>query len=83
MAHQGYDLQLTRYDARGWRATLYPTGMEHSVNERNGVNVGTDALAGRPECRTGRTETGEPRWLGNGPLPALAKLWRVSARLLG
>ena len=22
MAHQGYDLQLTRYDERGWRATL-------------------------------------------------------------
>ena len=31
MAHQGYDLQLTRYDARGWRATFYTTGMEHSV----------------------------------------------------
>ena len=22
MARQGYDLQLTRYDARGWRATF-------------------------------------------------------------
>ncbi len=31
MAHQGYDLQLTRYDAKGWRATLYTTGMEHSI----------------------------------------------------
>jgi len=31
MAHQGYDLQLTRYDARGWRATFYTTGMEHSI----------------------------------------------------
>ena len=30
MAQQGYDLQLTRYDARGWRATFYTTGMEHS-----------------------------------------------------
>ena len=28
MAHQGYDLQLTRYDNRGWRATFYTTGME-------------------------------------------------------
>jgi len=26
MAHQGYDLQLTRYDNRGWRATFYTTG---------------------------------------------------------
>lgn len=26
--HQGYDLQLTRYDVRGWRATFYTSGME-------------------------------------------------------
>jgi hypothetical protein len=31
MARQGYDLQLTRYDEKGWRATLYTTGMEHSM----------------------------------------------------
>jgi hypothetical protein len=31
MVHQGYDLQLTRYDERGWRATFYTTGMEHSM----------------------------------------------------
>src|SRR5262249_57677640 len=30
MAHQGFDLQLTRYDERGWLATFYTTGMEHS-----------------------------------------------------
>jgi hypothetical protein len=30
MAHPGYDLQLTRYDERGWRATFFTTGMEHS-----------------------------------------------------
>jgi hypothetical protein len=30
MARQGYDLQLSQYDARGWRATFYTTGMEHS-----------------------------------------------------
>ena len=29
MAGQGYDLQLTRYDEKGWRATFYTTGMEH------------------------------------------------------
>jgi hypothetical protein len=27
---QGYDLQLTQYDERGWRATFYTTGSEHS-----------------------------------------------------
>jgi hypothetical protein len=26
MARQGFDLQLTRYDERGWRATFYTTG---------------------------------------------------------
>ena len=36
MEHQGYDLQLTRYDARGWRATFYTTGMEHSPTSATG-----------------------------------------------
>ena len=31
MARQGYDLQLTRYNERGWRTTFYTTGMEHSI----------------------------------------------------
>ena len=31
MARQGYDLQLTRYDEKGWRATFYTSGMEHSI----------------------------------------------------
>ena len=36
MARQGYDLQLTRYDEKGWRATFYTSGMEHSrSSERN------------------------------------------------
>jgi hypothetical protein len=30
MHRQGFDLQLTLYDERGWRATFYTTGMEHS-----------------------------------------------------
>jgi hypothetical protein len=37
MAHQGFDLQLTRYDERGWRATLYTTGMEHSPTSATGT----------------------------------------------
>ena len=31
MARQGYHLQLTRYDERGWRANFYPTGLNDSV----------------------------------------------------
>ena len=37
MARQGYDLQLTRYDERGWRATFYTTGMEHSPTSAMGT----------------------------------------------
>jgi hypothetical protein len=30
MAHQGYDLQLTRYDERGWRA-MFDTTAWHAA----------------------------------------------------
>ena len=36
VACEGYDLQLTRYDERGWRATFYTTGMEHSPTSATG-----------------------------------------------
>ncbi len=39
MAHQDYDLQLTRYDARGWRATFYVSGTEHSLTRFVGSAV--------------------------------------------
>ncbi len=37
MARQGYDLQLTRYDEKGWRATFYTTGMEHAPTSATGT----------------------------------------------
>ena len=37
MARQGYDLQLTRYDERGWRATFYASGIEHSPTSATGT----------------------------------------------
>jgi hypothetical protein len=37
MAHQGYDLQLTRYGERGWRATFYTTGMDNSPTSATGT----------------------------------------------
>jgi hypothetical protein len=37
MHRQGYDLQLTRYDEKGWRATFYMTGMEHSPTSATGT----------------------------------------------
>jgi hypothetical protein len=37
MVRQGYGLQLTRYDERGWRGTFYTTGMEHSPTSATGT----------------------------------------------
>src|SRR5438128_12501851 len=37
MHRQGYDLQLTQYEERGWRATFYTTGMEHSPTSATGT----------------------------------------------
>jgi hypothetical protein len=37
MRRQGFDLQLTQYDERGWRATFYTTGMEHSPTSATGT----------------------------------------------
>ena len=36
-APQGFDLRLTQYDDRGWRATFYTTGMEHSPTNATGT----------------------------------------------
>ena len=32
-----FDLPLTQYDDRGWRATFYTTGMEHSPTSATGT----------------------------------------------
>jgi len=45
MARQGYDLQLTRYAERGWRATFYASGIEHSpTSATGGVEKGEGRL---------------------------------------
>jgi hypothetical protein len=36
----GYDVQLTQYNERGWRATFYATGMEHSSTSSTGFRLG-------------------------------------------
>jgi hypothetical protein len=37
MHRQGFAFQLTQYDDRGWRATFYTTGMEHSAVSATGT----------------------------------------------
>ena len=56
MAHQGYDLQLTRSDSRGWRATFYTTGMEHSPTSADRHRVGAHAMARHPAGGVGGAE---------------------------
>jgi hypothetical protein len=41
MTHQGWDVQLTAYAARDWRANFFPVGIEHSI-------VGGTAWEGTP-----------------------------------
>jgi hypothetical protein len=55
MARQGYDLQLTRYDEKGWRATFYTTGMEHSPTSATGAH----AVAGDAARGVGGADTGD------------------------
>jgi hypothetical protein len=31
MTHQGWDVQLTAYAARDWRATFFPVGIAHPI----------------------------------------------------
>jgi hypothetical protein len=37
MARQDDDVALTRFDGRGWRATFYVSGMEHSPTNATGT----------------------------------------------
>ena len=63
MHRQGFDLQLTQYDERGWRATFYTTGME-LADERDGHCVGADAVARDAAGGGGGIDAGQ-RCLGN------------------
>ena len=37
MHRQGFDISLTQYAERGWRATFYMSGMEHSPTGASGT----------------------------------------------
>jgi hypothetical protein len=65
MARQGFDIQLTRYDERGWRATFYTTGME-LADERDGHGVGAHALVRDTAGGVGGVEEGPQHRRMNG-----------------
>jgi len=48
MAHRGYDLQLTRDDEKGWRATFYAKGDGALAHKRDGLSMGADTVARGP-----------------------------------
>jgi hypothetical protein len=84
MVGQGYALQLTRHDERGWRATFYTKGMEHSPTSAPGI--GWDARPRtRRSGRRGRRQTRERRCLTigrsrrTGPLRASLRVPNVEA----
>src|SRR3989442_10762898 len=83
MAQQGYDLQVTRYDERGWRATFHTTGMEHSPTSATGsASEPTPRRAVQGAARDALRK-GEPGWpsitatLRRRPADALG--WRCDA----
>jgi hypothetical protein len=57
MARQGYDLELTRYDDKGWRATFYTTGMEQSPTSATGTG-GSARRGARRSAQVGGIEEG-------------------------
>jgi hypothetical protein len=61
MHRQGYDLQLTQYDDRGWRATFYTTGMEHSPTSATGTGWKAHAVARNAARGVGGVEEGGAR----------------------
>jgi hypothetical protein len=78
MAHQGFDLQLTRYDERGCRATFYVTGMEHSPGVHPSQLLDVYVESGGSEQQARHTWERTPRLLKGAP-----KGWRVSTHTPG
>jgi len=61
MHRQGFDLQLTQYDERGWRATFYTTGMGAQSYERDGHGMGAHAVARDAAGGVGHNQHGVAR----------------------
>jgi hypothetical protein len=62
MHRQGFDLQLAQYDDRGWRATFYTTGMEHSPTSATGT--GWERTPWHPTQRAAWEALKKPERLG-------------------
>jgi hypothetical protein len=76
MARQGYDLELRRYDGRGWRAVFFPSGFEHSLTSHAGSAFAASPWAAVQRAAGDtlrRLETPEPAtrdWIASDESPA-------------
>jgi len=77
-----FDLQLTQYDEKGWRATFYTTGMEHSPTSATGTAwERTPWQAVQRAARGGAEEGGgRARWERTRPLFARIPAPRSTGR---
>jgi hypothetical protein len=66
MHRQGSDLQLTRYNEPGWRATFYTTGMEHSPTSATGTAWGPTPWHATQRA-AGDIEASRSGWLNRAP----------------
>ena len=79
MAHQGYDLALTRYANEGWRATFYNAGKEHSYTSTTGSAWEPTAWRAVRGRRGGAEEAVDRAWLAR-DVQSLASRTTVNPR---
>ena len=76
MARQEYDLELRRYDGRGWRAMFFQSGLEHSLTSHAGAAWARspwEAVQKAASDALHRLEVGEPAprdWTSTDESPA-------------
>jgi len=75
MARQEYDLELRRYDGRGWRAIFFRSGFEHSLTSHAGAAwapspwVAVQRAAGDALRRLAMTDLGPRDWTASDDSP--------------
>jgi len=72
MTYQGWDLQLTAYSGRDWRANFFPVGIAHSIAGVGADAVGRGAAGGRGGSE--RLRDRRDRWLGSDRWPRVVRV---------
>src|SRR5215813_410685 len=75
MARQEYDLELRRYNGRGWRAIFFQSGFEHSLTSHAGAAwarspwAAVQRAAGDALRRLAMTDPGPRDWTASDDSP--------------